>query len=720
MPLTRLDRQGTWSDFAGDVWVRAAGQTLTAERIQPDGSLTLLWTVAVPEPLMFIRSAVAPDGTIITVGKGNLSGLAMWVLGAGVASLGISHGNNCVAIRHDGTRFLATFIEGLPWPPHIITRNLSNGDTVGDVPLPAVDGQYSSQGIVDLAEDGTVLLLDEHRSELVSGWTLTKPNRRGLVVVGQTDPAAIRVGITQAQFSHRVVTALAGLGDDPHVAVLPNGRIAVCAYTPIGASLALLDLPYPPGEWAPGTGPQHLPGPILVGHPEPRTANPEPRSHTMSDGRPTLDQWATVELPALIEAKAGYLGLPDWGQELLRNDGDLLKVVTIWCTRRYGINERQQSLSEMVRYERDPEGLNTPTPGTSVVAGRIRIDGRRFVNDAGRFHPIFATGFALAEQVAHGREADAIRYLDWASRAGFNGVRVLAMCDGLFKLSPADGLAALPRLLALARERGLYAEVVALADTAQLRVDLRAQVGNVAAAVAGADNALLQVANEHYHSTQASELHDVGYLKSLATAIPAGLIYTLSAGESDEGDEPQGMYATRHLDRGRDKWNQVRRVRELEDVSNRIKKPLWNDEPIGADEVEQLGRRMADPEFFFAMGVLNRIFEVGGTFHFQDGLQAQVPRPGQQRCAEAFVAGATVIPSDVDLVFKNSGWADSPVKSAAFERTVVRVYSGIAGGRGWSVVVGKSGDPAIEWQGGWKPVATLVDRGPVAVLEITR
>ena len=43
----------------------------------------------------------------------------------------------------------------------------------------------------------------------------------------------------------------------------------------------------------------------------------------------------------------------------------------------------------------------------------------------------------------------------WAASKKLNVVRVLAMADGIFQLSPADGRQALPRLLEIAQTHGL-------------------------------------------------------------------------------------------------------------------------------------------------------------------------------------------------------------------------------------------------------------------------
>ncbi len=379
-------------------------------------------------------------------------------------------------------------------------------------------------------------------------------------------------------------------------------------------------------------------------------------------------------------------------------------MVDYYVIRRNGA-DHETAIREVERRMQVAAGEILPAP----VHGRLRVSGRLLRDDRGwPFVWRFCTGFRLLEQIAHGREEEASRFLDWASETGFNGVRVLSMASGVFALSPLEGLTVLPRLLRLAADRGLYVEVVALADTASVAVNLRGHVEQVASIVRYSENGLLQVANEHYHITQDSRLHDLTFLASLAPTTTIGEnLFTVSPAQDDEAVAPEGQYMTRHLDRSRDTWNMVRRVRELENVSAATGKPVINDEPIGAAEEDIAGRRMSDPQVFFTFGALGRLVGVGSTFHFEDGLHARLPGPRQQSCAGAFIQGTHIMPEEATPTFKNAGWADSPVKSADFTK-VVRAYSAIGGTAGWTVLVGLSGDPHVEWQNGWRPTG-LVD-----------
>src|SRR5262245_23089987 len=90
-------------------------------------------------------------------------------------------------------------------------------------------------------------------------------------------------------------------------------------------------------------------------------------------------------------------------------------------------------------------------------AKHLTISGTRFLDSSGKaFDWRGITAFRLVEFVAHGRAAEADAYLRWAASKGITVVRVFAMADGIFQLTPADGQHALPQLLELAAKHGLH------------------------------------------------------------------------------------------------------------------------------------------------------------------------------------------------------------------------------------------------------------------------
>jgi hypothetical protein len=256
------------------------------------------------------------------------------------------------------------------------------------------------------------------------------------------------------------------------------------------------------------------------------------------------------------------------------------------------------------------------------------------------------TAFALLEQIAHGRHRDADAYMRWAQATGFNLVRVLAAADVLFKLPADEGLRHMPALFEMAARRGLYVEIVALADSERFGMtgpSLRAQVAEVGKIAAGHANAVMQVANEHYHPTQSRELHDLAVLAELGRLIPPRVLYTESAAADDTATEPQGAYITRHLSRSGSPAQMLERVQLLGRLASKTGKAVVNGEPIGAAEKDDPGRRLSDPGFFRDLARQTSAAGLaGGTFHCEDGLLARVPGPVQQACARAWVEGAKV------------------------------------------------------------------------------
>lgn len=261
--------------------------------------------------------------------------------------------------------------------------------------------------------------------------------------------------------------------------------------------------------------------------------------------------------------------------------------------------------------------------------------------------------------------------------------------------------------------------VIAITDSRDGGYAVSAHVDALRPIILEHENTLVMMANEPYHPSQSDQVHSPSYLLGLSQ----GFLSPVALGQAadDESLDTAGAaWVAVGLSRSRDKWNQVRRVKEVASVSWAANKPAISVEPIGADEVSQPGRRESDPHFFFCMGALARLCEVGAVFHSSRGLQGLLALPVQQACAVAFVDGTRIIPTRDRLDFQNAGWATSPIKSANFDRTIVRAYSGLSGNRGWLVMVGLSGDPALELQNAWRLGDVLADRPGVRVQELLR
>lgn len=316
-------------------------------------------------------------------------------------------------------------------------------------------------------------------------------------------------------------------------------------------------------------------------------------------------------------------------------------------------------------------------------------------------------------------------FLDWAASHGYNGVRVFA---GYLKFAegeqtPEQARENLPRLLDATMMRGLYVEVTINTGTAR-GYDVDEHTRRVGEIMARYINSFGEMGNEPWNvgGGQRDDLTP-NRLLQLRGLIPGDIICALGAAEDDESTDYSGSdFTTIHLDRSRDVWNQVRRIREMQNVADSTGKPVMSNEPIGAAEPGMPGQRLYDPAAFMALGALPRLFEVGAEYHFEDGLHCNLPvGPNQEACSDAFVLGWTSL--DVYLkgqpsTYKNSGWSDSPVRSFDSNRAT-RCYCGVAGDVGACVTVGGN-DAGIEWQNGWHPTGNVTELPGCRITEIAR
>jgi hypothetical protein len=342
---------------------------------------------------------------------------------------------------------------------------------------------------------------------------------------------------------------------------------------------------------------------------------------------------------------------------------------------------------------------------------RLAIDGRFFVPRL----RLYMAGSILADA-----DADRDAVLDDAAALHFNGVRAFGGALGWASLTAQQSEARLPALFAAAAARGLYVYVDAITDSGY---DAAAHLSVVAQQCAAAVNCFMAAANEIGHPTLPDLARDPSRLLAAARqAIPAGVVWTLGAALGQDEVDADGKYPGAggrfndgHLDRGRDTWNQVRRLREIYGLAETFKAPAMSGEPIGAAEVPS-GSRRSDPPFFFAMGVLCRAFDLGCVFHSEDGLHGRPLGPTQRACAEAFIAGWNAIDTETRLTFQNTGWGGAPVKSFT---GAVRVYSFIDGGSGYAVVVGAD-NPKVETMNGWALGELVAERSGIQVRRLQR
>jgi hypothetical protein len=276
---------------------------------------------------------------------------------------------------------------------------------------------------------------------------------------------------------------------------------------------------------------------------------------------------------------------------------------------------------------------------TASSSTHLRISGTDFIApDGSVFEWRGITAFRLLEFVAHGREQEADTYLAWAASKKLNVVRVLAIADGIFQLSPEDGQRALPRLLEMAQRHTIHVEVVALTGTSVIKVDPQVFVKAIGEICAKYPNALLELANEPGHPTQSAQVHDAAYMQSLAPLVPKQVPLALGSVEYGDDFGRAGTYVTWHPPRSAD-WHV--RIAEGAALEKKFGKPLIADEPIGAGDRIEPGRRDNDPERFRKGAEAARKAGIGMTFHYDGGVQAKPLTPTELACLDAWLAGAT-------------------------------------------------------------------------------
>lgn len=341
-------------------------------------------------------------------------------------------------------------------------------------------------------------------------------------------------------------------------------------------------------------------------------------------------------------------------------------------------------------------------------------------------------------------------FADCTAALGFTFNRVLTMAAITCSLPPDVGVATLASWLFPAlRQRGQGVELVLLADSGDYVDDatgracynlsddqIRAHVRACATAIAqdGADlPVLVELANENAHPSQSRSLQNVAFLQELR-AIVKGIApwVPVSLGSTCCGLPDTlpayglgGDYITLHLDRGRTPWwDEVRRVKDLVDTQAMTHQLVANDEPIGAAEVDQPGRRSAIPERFFVQGVLDRLGELAGTCHTDAGVSGTLPGAVQTQCMRAYLAGATIVSDDHVFVFHNDSNPGAATVGADWtDVEKLFTFENVTGGPSYVVALNEKNpdDLSIHWANGWQPVGQLeTDYPGIVIIEVRR
>jgi hypothetical protein len=329
------------------------------------------------------------------------------------------------------------------------------------------------------------------------------------------------------------------------------------------------------------------------------------------------------------------------------------------------------------------------------------------------------SGFQLLQFEASGRGAEADAF--FAAMKPANAVRVFLMLDGgMFVLGPEEAVAALPALLDRAGRAGYYVELTLFAGYRDKPRDFFRDIARRVAGICVASPACvaLELGNELHplHRTQNEELGDLEFLIELRNIIRARASIPVSLGSTHGGEDDSdrfagGDYLTIHGDRsgGDDGWQFVRRIQRQHDLSARLGKYVWNDEPR---------RDQVSPDQHLAMGALCRMFGLGDTFHYAEGRFARPPTGAELVGYLARQRGWQSIPEDWIATAVQTGTERLPARATG----TAPVFAAARDGEGYVLAIGAPADPEYvpEIASGWAHRAKVLAEGRVQLWKVSK
>lgn len=272
----------------------------------------------------------------------------------------------------------------------------------------------------------------------------------------------------------------------------------------------------------------------------------------------------------------------------------------------------------------------TPTPITTEHGFIVIPDGsHQFFNDGQLWQYRGATAFALFQRYLDGENISGL--LDVYKSGGVNTLRVLGMW-GYQDFNPSRYGEAywlgLPKFADELASRQIRLEFVVFADAQRILPQEAAQKAHaerVYATLAGKWNVFIELANEH----------EINGVDPSVFTRPTSLLGVLASAGSAGGGQVTGTnwdYGTFHGDRS-DAWYQTFWYPN-------IHIPVVLDEPMGAAEFNQPGRRDNNPDHFYQFGKF--VYEhnfAGATFHSENGLYALPLGPTEVECMRQLFRG---------------------------------------------------------------------------------
>lgn len=363
-----------------------------------------------------------------------------------------------------------------------------------------------------------------------------------------------------------------------------------------------------------------------------------------------------------------------------------------------------------------------------MIAGRLRVQERHFVDDAGWVGWRGVSDLAAIGYVLTGRADEVWTRFDAYVRGRRTVVRVLGMLgtDGWVRaglgFSPRSPgyWAALGDVVMQAEARGMRVEFCFFADAQivcpsegerNVWLDLFADFCRAHPTV------IPQLVNEPMFNGW-DEADDPRLLR-MADTLAARLGHRdFSIGDTRDGDNPDASAETTaklvtvskhctiavlHPDRSYGSDNRYRRwVDHLEGMTDVIRL-LANqgayviDEPIGAARVGQPGRRDADPDAFVAAQAVAICCGFGFTYHFIASEIDVAQLPGFYEAADVLAS----MPVSPDWIYLNDSWPGAPTEGITWTGKTGKMRNLVRGGEAWTVAYGEGDWNSVRWRGGW-------------------
>lgn len=342
--------------------------------------------------------------------------------------------------------------------------------------------------------------------------------------------------------------------------------------------------------------------------------------------------------------------------------------------------------------------LTRTKPVIAPAVGRVTPNGELFQLNGSIWQWRGSTDFMLLRDYLDGKDISGV--LTERYEAGANLVRVLGMAHYIpinagqraFDVSNYPNyFEQLHKFTDYVATFGLRVEFTALADAQLLMpkaADQDAFLFRVLAALP--ETAFLELCNEPFkNGCDVARL--MSNLPRTDTVVASG------AYEFTKQAAVPGRYLTVHESRDQE-WPRKSR---LDEWYEQVQVPVVWDEPIGADETAQPGRRSNIVEDFYDLCAGAALHGAGLTFHSTDGLLSRIWGSSQKASAVACFDAMTAVPIDAPLWhYTRGGLADNPIQHD--DATALRTFCQVSGSRAVCQAVRPSPAWTAEAVNGWK------------------